>query len=78
MSLIELKDAIESLGKNYQIEILDYLHKVPRIKLNENDNGIFINLGLLDKTETAELWRKIENFRHTETMLTASIPIVET
>ena len=69
MSLIELKDAIELLGKSYQIEVLDYLHKVPRIKLNENDNGIFINLGLLDKSEIDELWRKIEKFKQTESML---------
>jgi hypothetical protein len=82
MSLTELKDAIELLGKTYQIEVLDYLHKVPRIKLNENDNGIFINLGLLDKTEISELWRKIEKFKHTEKMLsnisTTSNTIVDT
>jgi hypothetical protein len=68
-SLNELKNAIEKLNKNYQIEILDYLHKIPRIKLNENENGIFINLGLLEKTEIAELWQKIENYQKIENML---------
>jgi hypothetical protein len=69
MSLNELKNAIELLNKNYQIEILDYLHKIPRIKLNENENGIFINLGLLEKPEIAELWQKIHNFQTIENML---------
>jgi len=70
MSLIELKNAIEQLSKNYQIEVLDYLHKIPRIKLNENENGIFINIGLLDKSEIMELQRKIVSFQKIENMLT--------
>jgi len=70
MSLIELKNAIEQLSKNYQIEVLDYLHKIPRIKLNENENGIFINIGLLDKNEIIELQRKIVSFQKIENMLT--------
>jgi hypothetical protein len=72
MSLIELKNAIEKLSKNYQIEVLDFLHKIPRIKLNENENGIFINIGLLDKGEIMELQRKIESFQKIENMLTVS------
>jgi hypothetical protein len=70
MSLIELKNDIEQLSKNYQIEVLDYLHKIPRIKLNENENGIFINIGLLDKNEIIELQRKIVSFQKIENMLT--------
>ena len=72
MSLIELKNAIEKLSKNYQIEVLDFLHKIPRIKLNENENGIFINIGLLDKKEIMELQSKIESFQKIENMLTVS------
>jgi hypothetical protein len=68
-SLVELKNTIEKLGKNYQIEILDYLQKIPRIKLNENENGIFINIGLLDKKEIEELRKKIETFEKIEHML---------
>jgi hypothetical protein len=69
ISLIELKNSIEGLSKNYQIEILNYLHKIPRIKLNENENGIFINIGLLEKTEIQELQKKIESYQKIENML---------
>ena len=69
MSLIQLKNAIENLSKNYQIEILDFLHKIPRLTLNENENGIFINIGLLDKTEIQDLQKKIDSFKKMENML---------
>lgn len=69
MSLVELKNSIDNLSKNYQIEILDYLHKIPRIKLNENENGIFINIGLLEKNEIHYLQQKILSFQKIENML---------
>jgi hypothetical protein len=69
VSLVELKQSIEKLHKNYQIEILDYLHKIPRIKLNENENGIFVNIGLLEKHEINELYAKIESFHKLENIL---------
>jgi flagellar biosynthesis/type III secretory pathway ATPase len=78
MSLIELKNNIENLNKNYQIEVLDYLHKIPQIKLNENENGIFINIGLLEKTEITELQKKIESFQKIENMLAQSTQTTQT
>ena len=84
MSLTELKNAIESLERNYQIEIVDYLHKIKSVKLNENDNGIFVNLGVLDKTEIAEIWKKIDKFKKIESILdlgnniSSTHPFIET
>lgn len=69
ISLVELKNNIENLGKSYQIEVLDFLNKIPRIKLNENENGIFINIGLLEKQEIQELQKKVESFKKIENML---------
>ena len=42
-----LKDKIESLSKSYQIEI-GRLLKNDNIPLDENKNGVFINLSLVD------------------------------
>lgn len=48
MDLVILKDKIENLPKMYHIEIGKILNK-HNIHLNENQNGIFINLSILSK-----------------------------
>jgi hypothetical protein len=42
-----LKSQIENLDKSHHIEILKILKKKSQIKLNENRNGVFINLTYL-------------------------------
>jgi hypothetical protein len=42
-----IKNYIEKLNKQHQLEILKILKKDLNIKINENKNGIFINLSLL-------------------------------
>jgi len=42
-SLSAMKDKIERMPKNNQIEILKILKKSQTIKLNENKSGIFVN-----------------------------------
>ena len=44
LSKTEIKERIESLSKHHQIEALRMLSKIPSIKMNENNNGVFINL----------------------------------
>ena len=44
LSKTELKERIECLSKHHQIEVLRLLSKNPSIKMNENNNGVFINL----------------------------------
>lgn len=43
-NIIMLKDKIESLNKHHQIEILRILKQYKSVTLNENNNGIFINI----------------------------------
>lgn len=46
----ELKESIESLTKFHQIEILKILHNDSTITLNENKNGIFVNMTNINKS----------------------------
>jgi len=55
LSKTELKEKIESLTKHHQIEVLRLLSKNPTIKMNENNNGVFINLTEQDDTVMKQL-----------------------
>lgn len=46
-SLNDLKTKIESLSKEHQIEVLRKLKNTDEVVLNENNNGVFINLSQL-------------------------------
>jgi len=49
-NLIQLKEKIENLNKFHQIEVLKLLKSDDTCTLNENKNGIFVNLtGLSDE-----------------------------
>jgi hypothetical protein len=50
-----IKDKIERMSKNNQIEILKILKKHQNIKLNENKSGIFVNLSFLSKEIIEEI-----------------------
>ncbi len=54
-SLTLIKDKIERMSKNNQIEILKILKKYQNIKLNENKSGIFVNLSFLSKEIIEEI-----------------------
>ena len=54
-SLITIKDKIERMPKNNQIEVLKILKKYQNIKLNENKSGIFVNLSFLSKEILEEI-----------------------
>ena len=45
--LEKLKNTIESMSKMHHIEILKILKKNQNVKLNENKNGVYINLSFL-------------------------------
>jgi hypothetical protein len=47
IDLSVLKDKIEKLSKNNQLEILSILKNTSAAKLNENKNGIFVNMSFL-------------------------------
>ena len=51
-----LKDKIEAMGKNQQVEVLRILsNAVPPVTLNENNNGTFVNLTAISETELDKL-----------------------
>ena len=53
-----IKEKIEVLTKQHQIELLRILSTIPSISISENNNGVFINL-----TQQNDLvFEKIERF----------------
>lgn len=53
---VMLKDKIEAMGKNQQVEVLRILSTAPPpVTLNENNNGTFVNLTALPETEMEKL-----------------------
>jgi len=55
IDLAALKDKIERLGKNNQLEILSILKNTNGIKLNANKNGVFVNMSFLPTDSLAEI-----------------------
>ncbi len=53
-----MKDKIERMPKNNQIEVLKILKKYQNIKLNENKSGVFVNLSFL----TSEILDEIDKY----------------
>ena len=50
-----LKKKIEGLDKHHHIEILKILKKNENIKLNENKNGIYINMSFIPQETINEI-----------------------
>jgi hypothetical protein len=53
--LEHIKNKIEGMTKNHQLEILKILRNNPTVKLNENKSGVYINLSFLPKDTMEEL-----------------------
>ena len=53
-----IKEKIELLSKQHQIELLRILSIIPEISISENNNGVFINL----TQQNDIVFEKIENF----------------
>ena len=60
IDLAALKDKIERLGKNNQLEILSILKNANGIKLNENKNGVFVNMSFLSSDSLAEVEKYVK------------------
>lgn len=54
-SLSSIKDKIEKMPKNNQLEVLKILKKYQGVKLNENKSGIFVNLSFLSRDILEEI-----------------------
>ena len=57
MELNILKERIESMDKYHQIEVLRILTKQSSVKINENNNGTFVNLTEQNSGVIAELYK---------------------
>lgn len=56
--LEKLKNTIEGMSKTHHIEILKILKKNQNVKLNENKNGVYINITFLPE----EIINEISNY----------------
>jgi len=53
-----LKERIEKMSKYHQIEVLRILTNTPEVKINENNNGTFINLS----EQPIDILNKLEKY----------------
>ncbi|MAP67229.1 MAG: hypothetical protein CMF80_05980 [Candidatus Marinimicrobia bacterium] len=68
MNIIDIKTRIESQDKSHQIEILRILLK-NKVQINENNNGIFVNLTKLDSSIIEELIKYLNYINEQNTTL---------
>ena len=68
-TLSSIKDKIERMPKNNQIEVLKILKKYQNIKLNENKSGIFVNLSFLSKEILEEIDKYVNYVNDQETVI---------
>ena len=73
MEIIDIKERIELMNKHHQIEVLRILKQNSNVVLNENNNGVFVNLTDLD----SNVIKKIEDYiRYVENQ-TNNINVIE-
>jgi hypothetical protein len=53
--LINIKNSIERMTKNNQIEVLKILKSHKNVKLNENKSGVLVNISFCSKELLSEL-----------------------
>ena len=58
--LENIKNKIENMSKSHHIEILRILKNNASIKINENKNGIFVNLSFLPKNTMDEIFKYVQ------------------
>ena len=70
--ILQIKDKIESLTKNYHIEIGRILQE-NKININENQNGLFINLTNID----VSVIKKLQDFLEYVDLQESHINVIE-
>ena len=68
-SLTNLKENIEKLNKFHQIEVLKILRNDESCTLNENKNGVFINLSNINEKTIIQMERYLEYVKKQEEQL---------
>ena len=72
-NMIQIRDKIESLPKNYQIEVGRILLD-NQININENQNGLFINLSDVNE----EVMSKMQEFLEYVDLQETHLNVIET
>jgi hypothetical protein len=68
-SLEAMKQKIESMGKNHQLEVLRILKNAPGIKINENKSGVFVNLSFLPELTIHNIRQYVQYVQEQENVL---------
>lgn len=67
--LESMKTYIEQLDKTSHLEILKILKKNPKIKLNENKSGVYVNLSFLGEDIIQEMMKYVDYMKSQETTI---------
>lgn len=69
INLEDLKNTIERMTKNHHIEILKILKNNSNVKINENKNGVYINLSFLPESVLEEMNNYVNYIKDQENSL---------
>lgn len=69
LSLEAIRQKVESLGKNHQLEVLRILKNSPGIKINENKSGVFVNLSFLPEETIGNIRQYMQYIQEQENTL---------
>ena len=72
-NIVQIRDKIESMSKNYQIEMGRILLD-NQININENQNGLFINLSDVNE----EVMKKMQEFLEYVDLQETHLNVIET
>jgi hypothetical protein len=73
MELIDIKERVEMMNKHHQIEVLRILRQNSNVVLNENSNGVFVNLTDLND----KVIKKLEDYINYVEKQTNNINVIE-
>lgn len=68
--LESIKNNIEQMNKIQHIEVLKILLNNPKVKINENKSGVYVNLSFLPEDTISVLSEYIDYIQKQETSLT--------
>ena len=68
-ALEQMKSRIDQMSKTQHVEILQLLHSIPDVKLNENKSGVYVNLSFLPPCALDKLREYLDYVQYQENCL---------
>jgi len=68
-ALEQIKGRIDQMSKTQHVEILQLLHSIPDVKLNENKSGVYVNLSFLPPSALDKLRNYVDHVQYQENCL---------